>query len=68
MIIIPFRRSMSLPLNDFKVFAFTIMIMCMVLNLFESVLTDTSSLAAILFWIVWVLAGKLPNSYQVNPC
>ena len=67
-IIIPFWRSILLPLNDFKVFAFTIMIICMILNLFESVITDTSSLAAILFWMVWVLAGKLPNSYQVNPC
>jgi len=63
MIIIPFGRSIPLPLNDFKVFAFTIMTMCLVLNLFESVITDTSSLAAILFWIAWVIAGKLPNSY-----
>jgi hypothetical protein len=44
------------------------MIMCIILNLFESVITDTSSLAAILFWMVWVLAGKLPESYQVNSC
>lgn len=57
-------RSISLPLNDYKVFAYTIMVMCLLLNFFETVITDTSSLAAILFWIAWVFAGRLPNSYM----
>jgi O-antigen ligase len=56
----PLWQSMSLPANDYKAFAYAVMVMCMVLNLNESVLTDTSSLAAILFWIAWVLAGRLP--------
>ena len=55
----PLWQSMSLPSNEYKAFAYAVMIMCMVLNFFESVITDTSSLAAILFWIAWVLAGKL---------
>lgn len=60
----PLWQSISLPSNDYKAFAYTIMVMGLLLNFFETVITDTSSLAAILFWIAWVLAGKLPNSFM----
>ena len=68
LLLAPLWPSVSFPLSDYKVFAYTVMTMCMVLNFFESVIMDTSSLAAILFWIAWVLVGKLPNSYEVNSC
>lgn len=61
-LLIPLWRSRSLPLNDFKSFTFATLLMCMLLNFFESVIGGTSSLAAILFWTVWVFAGRLSDS------
>jgi O-antigen ligase len=61
---IPLWRSRSLPWNDFKSFALTVMLMCMLLNFFESLLAGVDSLAAIMFWIAWVLVGRLPNTSQ----
>jgi len=62
-LLFPSWQSISLPWNDYKAFVYTVMIMCLVLNFFESVIGGTSDPVAILFWIAWVFAGKLPNSY-----
>ncbi|OGP91786.1 MAG: hypothetical protein A2157_01985 [Deltaproteobacteria bacterium RBG_16_47_11] len=61
---IPLWQSRSLPFNDFKSFALTVMLMCMLLNFLESLLGGVDSLAAIIFWIAWVLVGRLSNTYQ----
>lgn len=66
-LLLPLWQSMSLPLNDYKAFGYTIMLMCMLLNFFETVIMDTSSLAAILFWIAWVFVGRLSYSYIEEP-
>lgn len=58
---IPLYQSISSPLTDYKVFAITIMLMCLFLNLFESVITGSGSLVAILFWMVWIITGN--NSF-----
>ncbi|MGD0917408.1 MAG: O-antigen ligase family protein [Thermodesulfobacteriota bacterium] len=60
-LLVPLWKSMRQPSNDFKALAVTLLMMGMVLNFFEGVITEGRSFVAILFWIAWVFAGRLPT-------
>ncbi len=57
-LIIPMLKFKLMPTNIYKGFVVTTMVMWFVFNLAESAV-NPSSLAAIMFWIAWVLAEKM---------
>jgi O-antigen ligase len=63
---LPLWRTMRLPFNDFKAFAITLLVMGMIMNFFEGVITEGRSFVAILFWIAWVFAGRLTHSPRIG--
>jgi O-antigen ligase len=56
---IPFWLSLHSRTDEYKAFVITIMSMCIVTNFIESVIVGGSNILSIIFWITWVIAGKI---------
>jgi O-antigen ligase len=59
---LPLWRCCFSPANPSKTVAVSIMVMCLVLNFIETIITGCGALSAIFFWIAWVMAISLARS------
>ena len=57
---VPLVRGLRLPAGDYKALVLSIMAACLVVNFSESLITGGRSFGAIVYWISWVIAERLP--------
>lgn len=62
---LPLWQCFFSPSNLYKTFAVSIMVMCLVLNSIETIITGSGALTAIFFWIAWVMAVSLARSAKI---
>lgn len=68
-IVIPIWRCRHLPPNDYKAVVLSTFVACLVLNFVETTITGGNGIAAVIFWIMWTVGGKLPDMFpsRVTP-
>lgn len=57
----PLILSINAYTDEYKAFVLTIMSMCLLVNFFETSIVEGSTVSSILFWVAWVLGGRIFN-------
>lgn len=58
-ILLPVLRGLKQPAGEYKSVIFALIPTILILNMVETAITGGNSMEAIIFWIMWVMAGKL---------
>ncbi len=57
----PYWRVLQTRTSDYKGFVLAVFTMVILLNFIETTITGGQSMAAMVFWIAWVMGGKIPQ-------
>jgi len=55
----PIMLSLNADTDEYKAFVLSIMSMCLLVNFFETSIVEGSTVSSSLFWIAWVLGGRI---------
>ena len=58
--VFPFLRCRKEIKGRYKAFVITVLFMCFLSNLFETVVGSPSDVDGVILWILWAMAGKVP--------
>ena len=62
LLFIPLRLAIRMHSDEYKAFIISIMLMCLITNFFESSIVGASNIVSPVFWITWVIAGRMAYS------
>ena len=59
LLFIPLWLAIRMHSHEYKAFIITMMLMCIITNFFESSIVEASNIVSPIFWITWVIAGRM---------
>jgi O-antigen ligase len=60
-LVTPLGRAFRLPMSDYKAIELVVLLQCLVVNFVESEITSSRTFGSLVFWLLWVVAGRSPS-------